>query len=216
MSHLPSPVLSEQMTPTTMNVGPALTVLHLGCGRRKTAADIGFELKAADGSLYDGKVTWLNLDGNPTVEPDLVCVLGRDAIPLDADSVDLVIAHHVIEHIGEIGKIEAWFYFWEELYRVMKPNARVQFECPYANSIWAWADPTHIRAISEYTFLYLNQDAYTCGGSIPDYRPPFDFVLSDVRLRPDPINDDVRMKEAVSFINGVLIARKPFNPYWTR
>jgi hypothetical protein len=52
------------------------------------------------------------------------------------------------------------------------------------------------------------------GGAIPDYRPPFDFVLSDVRLRPDGGNPDVREKEAISFINGTLTARKPLQPYW--
>lgn len=213
MSHSDSALLSTKLELPPEGV---LTVLHLGAGRRKTAADIGFELKAQDGTPYPGTVRWLNLDGNPTVNPDVLCWLGRDPIPLDDNTVDLVIAHHVIEHIGEIGKVEAWFYFWEELYRVMKNGARVQFECPYATSIWAWADPTHIRAISEYTFLYLNQDAYTVGGSIPDYRPMFDFALGDVRLRPDAINEDVRQKEAISFINGTLTARKPLNKYWER
>jgi SAM-dependent methyltransferase len=216
MSLTPNPVVSDQMLGTTLQAGETLTMLHLGCGRRKSPEDIGFSLVGKDGQPYAGKMKWVNLDGNPSVEPDLVCVLGVDPIALPDDSVDMVIAHHVIEHIGEIGKTEAWFYFWQELYRVMKPGGRVQFECPYATSIWAWADPTHIRAISEYTFLYLNQDAYTVGGSIPDYRPPFDFVLTDTRLRPDPINEGVRAMEQASFINGVLVARKPLNPYWER
>ncbi len=210
-----TPTVSETMPETMLQATAAgLTVLHIGCGRRKKPEDIGFALRLPDGSAYDGPMTWLNLDGNPSVEPDVLCELGTQPIPLEDNSVDLAVAFHVIEHIGEIGKVEGWFYFWQELYRVLKPNGRVQFECPYATSIWAWADPTHIRAISEYTFLYLNQDAYRCGGSIPDYRPPFDFALQDVRLRPDAMNEDVRQKEAISFINGVLVARKPLKPYW--
>jgi SAM-dependent methyltransferase len=216
MCHSGSPLISQDMTPTTCQAGPAFTVLHLGAGRRKTPEDIGFKLTGTDGSAYGGELKWLNLDGNASVNPDVLCWLGKDPIPLPDNSVDLVIAFHVIEHIGDIGKTEEWFYFWQEIYRVMKPGARLQFECPYATSIWAWADPTHVRAISEYTFIYLNQDAYTVGGSIPDYRPPFDFQLGEVRLRPDPVNDDVREKEAISFINGVLTARKPLNPYWER
>lgn len=196
-------------------LGDTMTVLHLGCGRRKTAADIGMEFADSQGVKYDGTITWINLDGNPTVEPDVLCWLGRDRIDLPDDSVDLVIAMHVIEHIGEIGKTEAWFYFWEELYRVLKPNGRVQFECPYWNSVWAWADPTHVRAISEYTFLYLNQEAYKVGGSIPDYRPKFDFQLMDWQLRPD-CNPEVKERENGSHINGILAARKPLNPYWER
>jgi SAM-dependent methyltransferase len=197
-----------------LHIGDEVTILHVGCGRNKTPASIGMQMKRRDGSDYTGTVRWINLDGNPDVQPDIVCVLGRDRIALDDNSVDLVVAHHVIEHIGEIGKVAEWFFFWEDLYRVLKPGGQVQFECPYATSIWAWADPTHIRAISEYTFLYFNQDAYKVGGAIPDYRPPFDFVLSDVRLRPDGGNPDVREKEAISFINGTLTARKPLQPYW--
>lgn len=212
------PVISDVPAGAVISGAEAeLTVLHLGCGRRKSAADLGMEFKVGDNldEPYTGTVTWLNLDGNPDVMPDVLCVLGRDHIPLPDNSVNLVVAQHVIEHIGEIGKTEAWFYFWEELYRVMKPNGRVQFECPYHTSLWAWADPTHVRPISEYTFLYLNQDAYTVGGSIPDYRPKFDFQLMTWQLRPDS-NADVRAKEAASHINGILVARKPLNPYWER
>lgn len=195
---------------------PVLTVLHIGCGRRKGQDAAGVKLHNRDGSDYAGEVKWLDLDGNPSVNPDVLCTLGVDPLPLPDDSVDLVLASHVLEHIGELGKTEGWFYCWQELYRVMKGGGQVQFECPYATSVWAWADPTHIRGITEYTFLYLNQDAYLVGGSIPDYRPPFDFVLSNVQLREDTGNAEVRVKEQYSFINGILTARKPFRPYWER
>jgi len=196
---------------------PALTVLHLGCGRRKGHAASGFALTIpGTGAPYPGAITWIDLDGNPDVTPDVVCVLGVDPIPLADDTVDFALASHVIEHIGEIGKVEGWFYFWEEVYRVLKPGGKVQFECPYYASCWAWADPTHIRAISTETFIYLNQDAYTVGGSIPDYRPPFDFELSNVHLRADEGNAEIAAREPVSFINGTLTARKPLNKYWER
>ena len=209
-----APVISD--VPAGADVTPGadgLTILHVGCGRRKTMAACGFELKNGDDD-YAGPVRWINLDGMASVEPDIVCQLGDDAIPMDDNSVDIALAHHVIEHVGVQGEIKQWFYFWAELYRVLKPNGRVLFECPYHTSLWAWADPTHVRPISEYTFLYLNQDAYRCGGSIPDYRPACDFVLSDWRLRPDTMNPDVMAKESASHMNGVLTARKPFRPYW--
>lgn len=192
----------------------AITVLHLGCGRRKTIAELGLEVRRLDNQPLAQPIRLINLDASPVVEPDIVCELGKDPIPLPDDSVDLVIANHVIEHIGEIGKVEGWFYFWGEIYRVMRPKARLQFECPYFNSVWAWADPTHVRAISEYTFLYLNQDAYKVGGAIPDYRPPCDFVPVEMGYREDNINEPVRVRETVSFIRGALEARKPFHPYW--
>ena len=188
-----------------------LTVLHLGCGRKKTLADIGLVLQR-DGHAVEMRL--INLDSNPDVAPDILCRLGLDPITLEDDSVDLAIAHHVIEHIGAAHRLEEWWGFWAEVYRVLKPQGQVLFECPYHTSVWAWADPTHCRGITEYTFLYLNQDAYRCGGSIPDYRPPCDFVVARIEKIPDRVNADVRALEPISMITGTLVARKPLRPYW--
>lgn len=193
-----------------------IVVLHLGCDDKKTPESLGLRFFDAEGATIECPVRMINLDMNKHVEPDILCTLGKDAIPLPDDSVDFVVALHVLEHIGDhAGDVTAWFFFWSELYRVMKPGAAIQFECPYHSSVWAWADPTHVRAISEFTFLYLNQDAYKVGGAIPDYRPLCDFF----NPRPlekinDHTNADVAAMEAVSFIRGKLVARKPFKPYW--
>lgn len=192
------------------------TVLHLGCGRKKTLKALGMRSLTVNGEPLDPeRLTLVNLDRLADVEPDVLCELATDPISLPDNSVDAVLALHVLEHIGRQGEIEGWFHFWSELYRVMKPNASVRFECPYSSSVWAWADPTHVRAINQYVFLYLNQDAYRSPGSaIPDYRPNFDFQLTQCEVIPDHTNEDVRAIEPVSFIRGTLQARKPFRPYW--
>jgi SAM-dependent methyltransferase len=198
-------------------IAPPYTLLHLGCGRKKTLEAIGVKmLTNPDGTPFDREIRLVNLDRLPDVEPDVLCELATDPIDLPDDSVDAVLALHVLEHIGRQGEIEGWFHFWAELYRVMKPDGLVRFECPHSSSLWCWADPTHVRAINEYAFLYLNQDSYRSPGSaIPDYRPDFDFVpVASFELIPDHTNADVRAKEAISFIRGTLRARKPLRPYW--
>ncbi len=45
-----------------------------------------------------------------------------------------------------------------ELHRIMVPGGTAIIRAPYYNSMRAWQDPTHVRAISEATFLYYNQD----------------------------------------------------------
>lgn len=198
-----------------MDAGTApLVILHLGCDDKKTPEALGLQMfKGAD--QISPPMRMVNLDCNPHVQPDLLCRLGTDRIELPDDSVDFAIALHVLEHIGDNpGDITAWFQFWTELYRVMKDGATIQFECPYYSSVWAWADPTHVRAISEMTFLYLNQDSYRLPGAIPDYRPPFDFVVQQLQKLPDHTNPDIAKMEAVSFIKGYLKARKPLRPYW--
>jgi SAM-dependent methyltransferase len=189
------------------------TLLHLGCGRKKTLEALGMKLAINGEPLDPNCVKMINLDRLPDVEPDVLCELATDRIDLPDDSIDAVLALHVLEHIGVQGEIKGWFHFWSELYRVMKPGGFVRFECPHSSSVWAWADPTHVRAINEYAFLYLNQDAYRSPGSaIPDYRPNFDFVLAQHENIPDHTNPENR--EPIAFIRGTLVARKPLTPYW--
>ena len=189
------------------------TVLVLGCGRKQDMALYG--IAHAGVPLTPEQVTFLTLDGDASVNPTLVCDLGNDPIALPDDSVDLAVAMHVLEHIGVQGDTRQWFAFWEELYRVMKPDGILQFECPLHSSVWAWADPTHVRGVSEYTFLYFNQDAYRHKESaIPSYRIRADFAQLEFARVPDNGNADVREIEAVSMIRGSLRARKPLKPWW--
>ena len=59
-----------------------MKLLHLGCGRKGTAMVEGYET--------------ITLDADSSVEPDLVCCLGRNHIPLPDDSVDGAVAIHVL------------------------------------------------------------------------------------------------------------------------
>ena len=45
-----------------------------------------------------------------------------------------------------------------EVYRILKPGAKIFIRAPYYNSVRGWQDPTHTRLISEATFLYYNKD----------------------------------------------------------
>lgn len=178
-------------------------VLHLGCGRKGRTTGL---------NMPTAKVT--SLDADPLLEPDLVCVLGRDPIPLPDDSVDFALAVHVLEHIGIQGETERWFYFWEELYRVLKPGGSLQFESPLYNSVWAWADPQHCRALSPQALIYFDQDSYRLPGSaITPYRIKADFELGAFRGVVDG-NPQVAEIEQFSHFAGTLVARKPFKGWW--
>ena len=183
-------------------------MLHLGCGRKRDLSGYPITLPA--------DVDLVNLDADPSLEPDVVCRLGEQPIPLPSDSIDLAVAWHVLEHIGTQGETARWFAFWEDLYRVLTPNGALVFESPYYTSIWAWSDPTHSRVISEHSFVFFNQDAYRIPGSaISPYRVRCDFHYGVSPSMPKgwALVADAD-NEGSSMIRGCVVARKPFRGWW--
>lgn len=104
--------------------------LDLACGKNKKKGFIGVD-------VWEGA--------------DLVCDLESFPWPFENDSVDEVFCSHYIEHVPNLVS------FANELHRIMRPGARATIVAPYYSSIRAWQDPTHLRAISENTFLYFNK-----------------------------------------------------------
>ncbi len=192
-----------------------MRVLHVGCGRKRydapaLFASVGLEMKS------DDPVEVIHLDADDRLNPDLVCTLGVNDIPLEDDSVDLVIAWHVLEHVGMQGNAEEWFFAWEELYRVLNSKGWIYAECPYYDSIWAWSDPTHTRVISEHSMIFFAQDSYRIPESmISPYRIHADFrwirasgLEQGWAIVPDTHDPKHR---AIRF---ALQAIKPLRPWW--
>src|SRR6185369_2289998 len=82
---------------------------------------------------------------------DIVVDLEKYPWPFEDNSVDEVYCSHYIEHVPDL------ISFANELNRIMKVGAKAEIIAPYYSSIRAWQDPTHLRAISENTFLYFNK-----------------------------------------------------------
>lgn len=86
------------------------------------------------------------------------------------NSVDEIECSNFVEHIPHGDSFNDPFYqFFDEIHRILKPaefdpsNPNIatkgfaRIVCPYYSSMRAWQDPTHSRAISEASFLYLNR-----------------------------------------------------------
>ena len=86
------------------------------------------------------------------------------------NSVDEIECSNFVEHIPHGDSFNDPFYqFFDEIHRILKPatfdpnNPNIpltgfaRIVCPYYSSIRAWQDPTHQRAVSEASFLYLNR-----------------------------------------------------------
>lgn len=82
---------------------------------------------------------------------DIVHNLTKYPWPIKSDSVDEINCSHYIEHVVDLMK------FMNEVHRIMKSGAIACFISPYYTSVRCWQDPTHVRPISEQTYLYYNK-----------------------------------------------------------
>jgi SAM-dependent methyltransferase len=192
------------------------TLLHVGCGRKASAT--AAELFTQAGVMFHDADAYrvVTLDARADLGADIVATLGRDPLPLPDDSVDVVYAWHVLEHVGKQGEADEWFACWEELYRVLTPGGLLLLSAPYYDSVWAWADPTHTRAIAEHSLVFFAQRSYRIPGSmISPYRIRCDFELIGTPDLPrgwDVLHDQQEPRSRS--LRALLTAVKPLTPWW--
>lgn len=98
---------------------------------------------------YDG---YINIDNDSGSNPDYVLNLESDVLPFSDDSVDEVLAHHILEHMGE-----GFFHCIKELYRVCKHNSIIDVRVPHPRHDTFLIDPTHRRPIYPHTLDMFSQ-----------------------------------------------------------
>jgi len=110
--------------------------------------------------------------------------------PFKDNSVDEIECANFVEHIphGD-SRDDPFFQFFDEIYRILTPaefnpsNPNIATKgiavitCPYYSSMRAWQDPTHHRAISEASFLYLNKQ-WRIDNKLDHYPVTCDFDFS--------------------------------------
>lgn len=94
----------------------------------------------AGDSVYED---YIRIDYDVKSNPDYVLDLEKDNLPFENSTVDAVIAHHVLEHLGE-----GYFHCLQELYRVCKHGAIIDIRVPHPRHDTFLADPTHRRPIT--------------------------------------------------------------------
>lgn len=112
-------------------------VVDLGCGSRKYPGSVGVDCVALPGV-------------------DIVADLSRDPWPFEPDSVDLLIATHVLEHLDLLPAMK-------RIHASLKPGGMAWIRVPHWSARDFWKDPTHKRPFHTGTFDYW-QPGYS-----PDY-----------------------------------------------
>lgn len=104
-------------------------VLNIGCGTTFFSAP---------------NVTNLDLYRGPGV--NVVWDLSKTPLPFESNSVDLVLANHVLEHVPN------WFNCFKELARIVKPGGIIEVWVPPISSDTAFSFRDHINYIGTYSF----------------------------------------------------------------
>ena len=106
--------------------------LNLGCGKDYKRS---FEQELLGGLHYE---EWTNLDFNKEVQADVYADITK-RLPFKDNTFDYVYASHILEHIPR----EKLFKFLEEICRVCKKGAKIDFFTPHFSSILATKCPYH-------------------------------------------------------------------------
>lgn len=112
---------------------------------------------------------------------------------------------HYIEHVRDIK------LFMEQCYYILCNGGIITFTAPYYTSIRAWQDFTHVRAISENTFLYFNQ-TWLIKNKLEHYdvHCNFDIVSIKYLYNPEyqPRSDDARdyaRKHHINVVDDIIV-----------
>ena len=109
--------------------------LHLGCGN-------------------DKRKSYVNCDISKDVKPDKVVDLEKK-LPFKTNSVDEILANHVLEHVKNFVKA------MHEMHRVCKRGALIKIRVPFYSAWGQFNDPTHVRFFTPFTFNYFSKGNYS-------------------------------------------------------
>ncbi|WP_230966579.1 class I SAM-dependent methyltransferase [Nostoc commune] len=104
--------------------------VDLGCGIHKAEGFIGVDVFAID---------------NVDVVADL-----NGHFPFPDNSIDLVKAHNIIEHLPDR------IHTMNEIWRILKPNGIVDISVPSTDGRGAFQDPTHVSFWNVNSFMYYS------------------------------------------------------------
>lgn len=86
---------------------------------------------------------YISIDHDKNSNPDFCLNIEKDKLPIQDNRVEVVLAHHILEHLGE-----GYFHALQEIYRVCKHGATIDIRVPHPRHDAYLADPTHKRPIT--------------------------------------------------------------------
>ncbi len=121
------------------------------------------------GSGQDYRPGYLNIDIDPSVEPDVVIDLSQTVelpktvpsrtgeVVFQRDMFDEILAIEVLQHVGHLPELMS------HCLDLLKVGGKLQIRVPYDLSLGAWQDPRHVRAFNENSWLYFTDSFWDLG-----------------------------------------------------
>ena len=122
-----------------------MRILDLGCGNNKTPESIGVDISSES-------------------KADVICNLNSYPFPFKDNSFDGVVSKQVFEHLDDVEKL------MHEIHRITKNKAKISVHVPHFSCFYSYADPSHKRAFSVFSFDKISQK---CGFRIVSKRITF-------------------------------------------
>jgi hypothetical protein len=123
---------------------------------------------------------WTGIDMAADSQADIVHDLFTFPWPIADGSVKEARCSHFVEHIPHWRpgwEKDGWWLFFEEVQRILAPDATIEIWHPYGRSDRAWWDPTHERAVMDTTWYYLDPDWRVNNGGIGHYPTTTNFEV---------------------------------------
>jgi len=108
-----------------------MTKLNLGSGRIK-------------------KEGYINVDIDPSVNPDMIYDLSKTPYPFEKESIELIEADHVLEHLSDTMGI------MKEFYRILKPKKKLIIRVPHFSR--GFTHSSHIKGFDISFPYYFKPD----------------------------------------------------------
>jgi SAM-dependent methyltransferase len=161
------------------------------------------------GAGMDHVEGFIGIDSEQRAEPDLVWDLQNAPWPMSDDSVDEILAKHVVEHIHDLKT------FFKEAYRVMQHGSMMIITVPHHCSDFFWGDPTHVRAITRMMLDLLSQKSCAYFAENKLSNTPLavywdvDFDTTEVQFAmsdqwKDKFNDHDKAMRAIATYNNIV------------
>lgn len=99
---------------------------------------------------------YVNIDRRESVAPDLVWDLETTPWPFEADSIEEIIAHDVLQQLGQDPAV--FLRIVCEMHRVLMPGGTIDITAPHHRSDLFWDDPANVRVINQGVFNLFNKE----------------------------------------------------------